>query len=136
MKQFIVLTAVLPLLLLFVAQYALDQRNHALTTACEEQIRASCEEARLDGYFSADNRQRLAASLAETVGVEPSRIVIEAGSSVVYRVNYFDASGQRGLIPYSVTVPLGKSMAGGLFRLQGNERVLTVRGTLASERLP
>ena len=31
MKQFIVLAAVLPLMLLFVAQYAIDQRNHAAT---------------------------------------------------------------------------------------------------------
>ena len=138
MKQFIVLAAVLPLMLLFVAQYALDQRNHAVTAIVEEEIRVSCEQARAAGCFTAEIRDKLKDSLRDKLGIPPSSVTITADDTVVYRLNYFDASGERGLIRYSVSVPIGKHMAAaGFFSLNGsNERVLTFRGTMASERLP
>ncbi len=138
MKQFIVLAAVLPLMLLFVAQYAIDQRNHAVTTIVEEEVRASCEEARAAGCFTAEIRERLKTSLAEKLGIAPTAVSITADDTVVYRLNYFDASGERGLIRYSISVPIGKAMAtSSLFMPNGsNTRVLTIRGTMASERLP
>ena len=138
MKQFIVLAAVLPLMLLFVAQYAIDQRNHAATAIAEEEIRAACELARSAGCFTQEIRTQLKSNLAEKLGLSPTDITVTADEGVVYRLNYFDSTGERGLIRYSVSVPIGRVMAvSGLFSTNTpNTRVLTVRGTMASERLP
>ena len=138
MKNFIVLAAVLPLMLLFVAQFALDQRNHAVTAFVEEEVRAACEEARAEGCFTASIRDGLRERLASRLGIAPSAVTITADSGVVYRLNYFDASGERGLIRYSVSVPIGRiTAAAGFFGGSGsNVRILTIAGTMASERLP
>lgn len=137
MKQFIVLAAVLPLMLLFVAQFAIDQRTHFVTSFVEEEVRSSCEEARAAGCFTADIKENLQNRIAEKIGIEPSSVRIEAEEAVVYRLNYFDSSGERGLIHYSVSVPIGRIMAAGLFAPKGrNERILTFSGTMASERIP
>ena len=138
MKQFIVLAAVLPLMLFFVAQYALDQRNHAATAFVEEEVQSACEEARAAGCFTEEIREKLRTRVAEKLGISPAAVAITADSGVVYRLNYFDASGERGLIHYSVSVPIGRmtASAGFLSPNGGNTRVLTITGTLASERLP
>jgi len=138
MKQFIVLAAVLPLMLLFVAQYAIDQRNHAATAFVEEEVRAACEEARSAGCFTSEIRERLVRSISGKLGIPAASVSVEADDSVVYRLNYFDSTGERGLIRYKITVPIGPMTAysGFLSPAGRNERTVVIAGTMASERLP
>lgn len=138
MKQLIVLTAVLPMMLLFVAQFALDQRNHAMTTYAEEIVQTACEKARAEGCFTAEIQNELRRALSERLGISPETIGIDADEGVVYRLNYFDASSERGLIRYSISIPIGRRVASSGFftRAEENWRILTFQGVMASERLP
>ena len=52
MKQFIVLTAVLPLLLVLMMQFVYEQKNLAVTQQIQAIVYGAKEEARLMGYFS------------------------------------------------------------------------------------
>ncbi|MBQ5437877.1 MAG: hypothetical protein IIU32_09400 [Firmicutes bacterium] len=142
MKQFLVLTAILPLMLVFFLQFAMDQQNSARVQAVSDLVYAAKEEARQEGCFTNDIKQRLASSIAGRLGISPSDVVIDADSSVKYRLE--DVSGltdgqlERGMIHYRVTVPVGRMMAGrSLFGLkeEGNVYCCTIEGRAASERL-
>jgi len=138
-KQFIVLAAVLPLMMLFLAQYALDQRNHAAASYLQEQVLLAGELARQEGCFTESIKNGLLEALSTGLGIPEEEIGLELTETRRYRINYFDPSGQRGLIHYSVSVPVDRIMAGGSFlgiAAEKNRMTYTVRGTLASERLP
>ncbi|MBR0115015.1 MAG: hypothetical protein IJM11_07540, partial [Firmicutes bacterium] len=115
MKQFLVLTAILPLMLVFFLQFAMDQQNSARVQAVSDLVYAAKEEARQEGCFTNDIKQRLASSIAGRLEISPSEVVIDADSSVKYRLE--DVSGltdgqlERGMIHYRVTVPVGRMMA-------------------------
>ncbi len=139
MKQFIVLAAVLPLLLLFMAQYCLDQKNSQMVSTFQQQVYVAKEEAKQKGCFTAEIKDKLRSDLSEALGVEESEILIEATETKQYRLNYFDESGTRGMIHYKVTLPLGKVMAGGKLlgiREEENQGSYSVEGSTASECLP
>lgn len=139
MKQFIVLAAVLPLLLLFMAQYALDQKNHAAASFVQDQVLLAGEQARQEGCFTERIQEELRRALAEGLGIPEEEIGMEVTETRQYRINYFDPSHQRGLIHYKITVPVERIMAGGAFlgiTAATNQATYTVSGTLASERLP
>ena len=107
MKQLIVLAAVLPLLLLFMTQYCLDQKNSRIMSVFQQQVYAAKEEAKQEGYFTDEICEDLRVGLADSLGVEPESVVIDATKTKQYRINYFDGSGERGLIRYKVSVPCG-----------------------------
>ena len=137
MKQFIVLSAILPILLLFTAQFALDQRNGIAVSFIQERVYAAREKARQEGYFTEAIRQDLRAELAGFLGIDPLSIAIDATEEVQYRVNRFAGDG-RGIIHYSVRVPIGEAMAGSAFlglTEAENRRIVTVEGQAASEKL-
>ncbi|HHX14373.1 MAG TPA: hypothetical protein GX726_05410 [Clostridiales bacterium] len=139
MKQLIVLVAVLPLLLVFMMQATLDQKNSAQIGLFQQEVAVAREQARQAGCFSAAIQRNLKTRLGERLGILPEEIVITATEEVQYRLNYFTAGQQRGLIHYRISIPIKRLMAG--TRLLGipadaNQGVYTIEGCTASERLP
>ena len=139
MKQLIVLLGVLPLLMVFMMQYTLDQKNSIAVSRLQEQVYTAKEQARQEGCFTPAIKASLKAEIGRTFGIPEEEIVIEATETRQYRLNYFDPTGQRGVIHYRVSVPLKNLMAG--THLLGidkelNEGVYTISGTAASEYIP
>ena len=135
MKQFLVMLAVLPLMLVFLAQFSLEQQNSAKISAVSDIVYAAKEEAKQEGDFSPQLQARMKRQIAEAVGVPEFAIVIEAETSGVYRV---DAERTRGLISYRVSVPIGSIMAGNsLFGISDsdNRYIYTIKSVAASEKL-
>ncbi|MDD2215977.1 MAG: hypothetical protein PHE41_05350 [Eubacteriales bacterium] len=139
MKQLIVLAAVLPLMLIFLAQYTLDQKNNAIISTLQQQVYTAKEKAKQEGCFTEEIKRELRDQISFDLGIESEEILIIATETRQYRINYFDEHGKRGLIHYRVSVPIDRVMAGG--RLLGiqkekNRTLFTVEGSTASERLP
>lgn len=139
MKQLIVLTAILPLMLIFMAQFTLEQKNNYAINMLQQLVYTAKEEAKAEGCFSPEIVERLKDGISLKLGIPENDIVVEATETVRYRINYYDSSGARGLIHYKVSVPIDKVMAGGNFlgiSEEMNRAVYTIEGTTASERLP
>lgn len=139
MKQLIVLAAILPLLLVFMAQYTLDQKNSLTYNLLQEQVYLAKEQAKQEGYFSEDIQEKLKKDIGDALGISRDEIIIEATETRQYRLNYFDGDRERGIIHYRVSIPIEKIMAGGkLMGIQSHENTTyyTIEGSTASERLP
>lgn len=139
MKQLIVLAAILPLMLIFMAQYTLDQRNSTTANILQEQVYTAKELAKQEGCFTEAIKNELKQNISLTLDIDEEDILIVATETRQYRINYFDPMHERGLIHYSVSVPIGKIMVGGSILGIGDEDnsvIYTVTGSTASERLP
>lgn len=145
MKQFLVLCAVIPLMLVFFVQFTMDQNNSARIGRLNDLVYAAKEEARQQGCFTDEIRDRLTAGIARDLDIDPSLIIIEATdeSDVRYRVmsaaGYGSSDWERGLIHYKISVPIGQVMAGRkLFgiREEDNTYNYVIESYAASERLP
>lgn len=139
MKQLIVLAAVLPLLMIFMMQATLDQKNSWQIGLFQQEVAVAREQAKQAGCFTPEIQNRLRARLFEQLAVPPAETEIEATDTVQYRLNYFDSVSQRGLINYRVSIPIQRIMAGN--RLFGiapaeNSGRYTIAGCTASEKLP
>lgn len=99
MKQFIVLAAVLPLLLLFFAQSQLDRMNDRRVFLAERAVHAFEVEACAYGEMDVDG---LRARLAKIFAAAPADVAIELTGGEGGQAYY-----------YSIRVPMGKLMAGG-----------------------
>ena len=143
MKQFLVLAAILPLMLVFFVQFSMDQINSSRIGILSDMVYAAKEEAKQEGCFTAQIRNELTANIASALQIDPSDVRIEATDTVRYRIMDADRYGtedwERGLIYYKVSVPIGELMAGRrLFgiREQDNVYYYTIESYTASERLP
>ncbi len=135
MKQFIVMLAVLPLMLVFLLQFSLEQQNSVKIAAVSDIVYAAKEEAKQAGAFTAEIQAGMKRRISERLGIPESEIVIESGLSEVYRV---DSERGRRIISYRVSVPIGSIVAGrSLFgiREEDNRYVYTIRSITASEKL-
>jgi len=89
MKQFIVLTAVLPILMVFVMQTAYDQKNSYAVGIIHDMVYVAKEEARLEGSFTHQIQDKLRNALSNSLNVPKSEITIvcrEVGDILYYRV--------------------------------------------------
>ncbi len=135
MKQLIVLMAILPLMMLFVLQYSVEQKNHYNISLLQNIVYESKEQAKQDGYFTPGNISGLKTRIARAFEVNEDEIVFETDTVPKYRVNEFD---ERELIYYKVSVPINRITAGsGFFGIDGKENrgLYTIEGNTASELL-
>ena len=135
MKQFIVMLAVLPLMLVFLLQFSLEQQNSVKIAAVSDIVYSAKEEAKQAGAFTAEIQAGMKRRISERLGIPESEIIIESELSEVYRV---DSERGRGIISYRVSVPIGSIVAGrSLFgiREEDNRYVYTIRSITASEKL-
>ncbi|QIB69932.1 hypothetical protein Ami103574_11635 [Aminipila butyrica] len=107
MKQFIVMMGVLPILLLFMMQMGLDQKNSQVTSIIQASVYAAKEEAKQQGCFTEAIKDKLKEDIIRLTGIPEEHIDIEAEEKVKYRY----ASGENRLIHYKVTVQIQELMA-------------------------
>ena len=105
MKQFIVLAAILPILLLFVAQATLEGVRGLRMNAAEDAVRAFCIEASYYDGGGAAEADALRAKLARIFKADASEIYIELNRT------------DKAHITWRVSFPVGDIMAGA--RLMG-----------------
>jgi len=134
MKQFIVLMAVLPVMLLFLLQFTLEQKNSLVIARVQDFTNAAKEEAKQEGYFSTEIKERLKNKISRATGISAERIIIESEDSVKFRYSI----GNERLIYYRVEVPIEEVMAGS--RLLGiskeeNSYVYVIDSYTASEKI-
>jgi len=100
MKQFIVLTAVLPVLMVFVMQTAYDQKNNYAVSVIHDMVYVAKEEAKSEGSFTWEIQDRLRRNLCSRLGLSPGEIRISC-------------SEDGDILYYRVEVPIKDVMAGG-----------------------
>ena len=110
MKQFIVLAAVLPILMLFIAQFMLDGQRQVRMGAAEDAVRTFCLEGSYYGRMGQSEVDTLRYRLANIFKASPAEISIEI------------LPVREGVLSYRIVFPVGKIMAGAnLMRLsEGN----------------
>ena len=130
MKQFIVLMAALPLLLVFMIQFAADQQYAAAVAAVDDAVYAAKEMAKQEGCFTEEIRGWLKREIARKVkGLMPSDIIIGSGTDTepVFRT---------GLIHYQVSVPMRGILAGkSLLGVRVRDRYYVIDSYTPSEYL-
>ena len=135
MKQIIVLAAILPLLLIFIAQFTVQEKNAQIKMGIANDVYAAAEQARQDGCFTAGNISRLKQQIASRSGTQESEILIAADEVTKYRVNSYNENER---IHYKVEVSIKKAMAGNRFfgiSDEENRGVFVIENDIASERL-
>lgn len=132
MKDFIVMLAILPLLIIFVFQFACDYRGFEEVQAVENIVYEAGEKARQEGGFGSETIAGIRSEIAKHVGTDESEVEISV-SAGAGEVGRFD---DERLIYYTVTVEIPEAMAGGkLLKLKDteNRRKIKVSGYIASE---
>lgn len=107
MKQFIVLMGVLPILIIFMLQMGLDQKNSQVTSIIQASVYAAKEEAKQEGCFTKEIKDKLKGDITKLTGITPENINIETDTKVKYRYS----TGEDRLIHYKVTVIIKELMA-------------------------
>ncbi|MBR0597668.1 hypothetical protein [Sinanaerobacter chloroacetimidivorans] len=135
MKQVIVLAAILPLLLIFIVQFTLQEKNAQMKMDVASDVYTAAEQARQDGCFTEANLSRLRQQLASRAGTQESEIVIDADEVPKYRVNSYNENER---IHYRIEVPVASVMAGNRFfgiSDEENRGIFVIENEIASERL-
>jgi hypothetical protein len=134
MKQFIVLTAVLPILLIFMTQLVFDQKNNDAINQIQALVYAAKENAKQEGCFTKEIKAKLRRDLGDALGIAADEVVIESSEEVKYRYS----KGEERLIRYRVEVPVKNVMAGaGFFRMKAEENTYryVIDSYTASEKI-
>jgi hypothetical protein len=115
MKQFIVMVAILPLLMVFIMQYGIDQTNHSRQLRFEETVHNAKLVAEREGGFDAELRADLIAGVARIYGVPQAEVFA-----------YFntETQGDRTYFTYQISAPIKKIIAGNkLFGISDRENM-------------
>jgi len=134
MKQFIVLMAVLPILLLFMLQFTYDQRTNQIIGQVQAIVYAAKEEAKQVGCFTEEMKGNIKADIGRATGVSPDEVQVISDGVVKYRY----AAGENRLIYYTVRVPIEEVMAGSaMFRIDPSENkyIYVIDSYTASEKV-
>lgn len=107
MKQFIVLMAVLPILMVFMMQMGLDQKNSQITSIIQASVYAAKEEAKQAGCFTDEIEKKMKEDIKRLTGIEENMIKVEADRKTKYRYS----KGEERLIHYKVCVRINNLMA-------------------------
>lgn len=132
MKQFIVLTAVLPLIILIMLQIVYEQKDLMRAENIQSIVYQAREEARLLGYFSEALVNRLKEDLLLVDGV----IEVDFLSEAKTPLSRYSLSENR-FIDYIITLKINNVMAGGNFLIEEGKNMYTMvlEGSVASEYL-
>lgn len=136
MKQLIVLMGVLPILLLFLMQYTLEQKNNDSIQRFQEFVYASKEQAKQAGCYTQEIKQQLKHNISSNLNIPEDEITMTLTEVPKYRTSIYD---ERELIYYRVSVPIKKLMAGNKLLGIGdreNQGSYTIESSTASELLP
>lgn len=133
MKQLIVLMGVLPILLIFLFQYTLDQKNNDRIGRLQEYVYQAKEQAKQEGCFTPEIKHEMIGKIERYFDINEEDMEIVLEEVPKYRTSVYD---QRELIHYRISVPIDKIMAGNrLFGIsdQENRGMYTMESWTASE---
>ena len=132
MKQFIVLLAILPILLLFMSQIAFEQKNINKVNLIQAIVYSAKEDAKQAGYFSAGITEQTTQELLSIQGVEEVTITSNQNSPQ----NRYSLGSNR-FIDYRIEIVLTDIMAGGgtIIDKEKNRYTYVLEGYTASEFL-
>lgn len=99
MKQFIVLAAVLPILMIFVMQTGYDQKSNRAINMIHDMVYVAKEQAKEEGSFTWEIQERLRRNVSNALEISPNDI------SLIFRE-------ENGLLFYRIEVPIRDVMAG------------------------
>lgn len=137
MKNFIVGTAVLLLILSFPLQFALEVYNSQRISRFSNIVYTSTQTARLEGYFTTTNIGKLKTELLDTFpDLSEADIYIDVTTTPKYRTNEFD---EREAIYYDIRIPVRKIIAAAGFwgvSDADNQYMSQRKGFVLSEVLP
>ncbi len=134
MRDLIVMMAILPILMVFMMQFAADFKSGEELETVRSLVYAAKEEARMNGGFSAELKAKLESDIEEKLGLESGSVSVTAADNAG-SVGRYDEDSR---IRYSVRVIMKDVMAGG--RMMGiseadNERVYVIDSFTTSEYL-
>jgi len=132
MKDFIVLMAILPLLLLFMLQFGTDYRNNERIEAIQNIVYTAKETAKQEGCFSDELKTEITEKISKKLKIPEESITITTSEGK--RTRY----GTEKDIEYCVSVKLDNVMAGGSMMGISNEEntmVYVIDSYTASEYL-
>lgn len=137
MKQFIMFSCLMILLLVFPIQIVIDRETNSKIENLERIVfEEGVQRARKDGYFTPDNITNLKSKISSLCGVDESRIVLSLTTTPKYKTLDYD---ENELIHYSVGIPIDEIVAApklwGIDPAQNN-KMHTISGVIASELLP
>ena len=135
MKQFIVLMAIFPIMIIFILQFSLNQTNNHNIIKLQEIVYASKEMAKQNGCFNSQMEENLRDEIAKTFKINGDDIILELEMDRKYRKNSFD---ERELINYKVKVPINQIMVAGEFfgiSDEDNRGWYVIESFTASEKL-
>ncbi len=115
MKQFIVLIAILPVMLVFLLQFTADQQTEMKITAINSMIYTEKERAKQTGCFTEEQCGRIKNSIAEICGVDAENVFFDGTREKITRLSITDAENPDKMIHYELRVTLPGIMAGGSF---------------------
>lgn len=132
MKQFIVLLAILPILLLFMAQIAFEQKNINTANNIQAIVYSAKEDAKQAGYFSQNQIEEVIEELLSISGVEEASFTTNQDSP---QKRY--SLGSNRFIDYRIELVLSNVMAGGgmMISKEKNQYTYVLEGYTASEFL-
>ena len=117
MKQLIVMMGILPLLTVFVMQFAADFKSGEELETVRSMVYSAKETARMEGGFSEDLKRELARDIEGRLGLEAGSVSVEAAQPAG-SVGRYDEDSR---IDFTVRVRLPGAMAGVRFMGIGEE---------------
>ena len=140
MKQFIVLLATLPLLLVFMVQFSMDQAYSAKVSVINDCVYTAKEQAKQQGCFTNEILDELRGNLSKRLDISVSEIIVDpitdVSPSVKYRLSSDTETWEASLIRYKFYVKVGDVLAGrSLLRSDSKEYYYIAEGETTSERL-
>ncbi|MDD2217840.1 MAG: hypothetical protein PHW03_00815 [Eubacteriales bacterium] len=134
MKQFIVLIAVLPIMLIFLSQFAYDQRTGESIAFIQNAVYAAKENAKQRGEFDEEIKKKIINDISKGLDIPESYISVETSEGEKRRY----ALGEGRLIDYKVSVRLDNVMAGGSLmgiKKADNYTIYVIDSYTASEKI-
>ncbi len=135
MKELVAFLICIPLLAPYMSQYTIQIVNDTQMDRVETIVNTAKEQARQEGYFTNSIIGNMTAEIKKA-GFDEDEITVNVTTVPKYRTETFD---ERELIEYEVGVKIKKKIAANrLFGIsdEDNQGIFTVRGAVASERLP
>ncbi|MBE6031444.1 MAG: hypothetical protein E7225_07660 [Clostridiales bacterium] len=134
MKQFIVLIAVLPIMMVFLLQFSVDQVNSEKIAYIQSVVYSAKEDAKQEGCFTEEITERIKSEISQGLDIPEEYVEVIADDEVKYRYS----KGEGRLINYKVSVRLDGIMAGGALlgiSEDENSTIYTIDSYTASERI-
>lgn len=135
MKSYIVSASMLIILIFFIFQWVSNESAHFKRTMLINVVEHHAQQARIEGYFTAQIKASLIKEVEEKIHVPNADIKLTVTETKVCTRESFDSNNQ---ISYKVQIPIKNVVAlAGLFNLEDSNNMywFTLEDKVSSEKL-